>query len=159
MKCSTDNLMFEHLYPLYEVRRNSCVEYTSANCVCRPLCHRFVAWNRSLNVVERVRFSTLKDSLLDKYFQLSPLGALASRRTWRCLATKVGTTKNLPRLQRVKSTTFSWLGFSSSITGLGYILMNERKCRAPSHRASHVSSTNTAQRGCRSRTNTRISQL
>jgi len=35
-----------------------------------------------------------------------PLGSLASLYMWRRLVTKVGTTKNLPRLQRVISITF-----------------------------------------------------
>jgi len=34
--------------------------------------------------------------------------------------------------------------------------MNEPKFRVPTLRASHVSSSNTAQKGCRSRANTRI---
>jgi len=37
--------------------------------------------------------------------------------------------------------------------------MNEPKCRAPLPRANHVSSSNTAQIGCMSRANTRISEL
>jgi len=37
--------------------------------------------------------------------------------------------------------------------------MIEPKCRAPSFSASHVSSSNTAQLGCGSRANTRISEL
>jgi len=37
--------------------------------------------------------------------------------------------------------------------------MNEPKCRDPSLSASHVSSSYTAQIGCRSRANTRISEL
>jgi len=37
--------------------------------------------------------------------------------------------------------------------------MNEPKCRAPSLSASYVSSSNTTQLGCRSRANTRISEL
>jgi len=69
--------------------------------------HRFVARIRYLNGVERVRSSTLQESLLNKEIQISPLGALASRRTWKRLATKVSTTKNLPRMQHVRSTTFS----------------------------------------------------
>jgi len=51
--------------------------------------HRFVARIRSLNGVEGVRSSTLQDSLLNKSFQLPPLGVLVSRRTWKRLATKV----------------------------------------------------------------------
>ena len=54
--------------------------------------HRFVSRIRSLNGVEWVRSSILQDTLLNKQFQLSPVGTLASRRTWNCLATKVGTT-------------------------------------------------------------------
>jgi len=42
---------------------------------------------------------------------------------------------------------------------LSYVLMNEPKCRAPSLSASHLSSSNTAQVGCRLRANTRISEL
>jgi len=37
--------------------------------------------------------------------------------------------------------------------------MNEPKCRAPSLSASHVSRSNTAQIVCRSRANSRISEL
>ena len=37
--------------------------------------------------------------------------------------------------------------------------MNEPKCRAPLPSANHVSSSNTAQIGCMSRANTRISVL
>jgi len=37
--------------------------------------------------------------------------------------------------------------------------MNEPKCRVQSLRASHVSSSNTAQISCMSRANTRISEL
>jgi len=37
--------------------------------------------------------------------------------------------------------------------------MNESTCRAPSLSASHVSSSNTVQIGCRSSANTRISEL
>jgi len=43
--------------------------------------HRFVARIRYLNGVEGVRSSTLQESLLNKEIQISPLGALASRRT------------------------------------------------------------------------------
>jgi len=56
--------------------------------------HRFVARIRSLNCAEGVSSSTLQDSLLNKKFQLSSLGALLSRSTRNCLATKFGTTKN-----------------------------------------------------------------
>jgi len=37
--------------------------------------------------------------------------------------------------------------------------MNEPKCRAPSLSATHVSSSNTAQIGCMSRANPRLSEL
>ena len=121
--------------------------------------NRFVPRIRSINGAEGVTSSTILDSLLYKQFQLSPLGALVSRRTWKCLATKVGTTKNQSRMHLVRSTTFSWLGFSSCLTGLCYILTNEPKCRGPSLSASHVSRSNTAQIGCRSRANSRISEL
>jgi hypothetical protein len=50
-------------------------------------------------------------------------------------------------MQLVRSTTFSWLGFSSCITGISCIIMNELKCRAPSLSASHTSRKNTAQIG------------
>jgi len=40
-----------------------------------------------------------------------------STNSWR-LVTQVGTTMNLPRLQRVMSITFSWVGFPSGRTGL-----------------------------------------
>jgi len=122
-------------------------------------CYRLVARVRSLNGVEWVRSSILQDTLLNKQFQLSPVGTLASRRTWKCLSTTVGTTKNQPRMQLVRCTTFSWLGFSSCLTGLSYILMNEPKCRAPSLSASHFSRSNTTQIGCRSRGNSRIQEL
>jgi len=121
--------------------------------------HRFVRRIRSLNGVEVIRSLTLQDSLLYKYFQVSSLGALASRRTWRRLARKVGTNKNLHMLQLFKSLTFSWMGLSSCLTGLRYILMIERKCRAPLPSANNVSSSNTAQIVCMSRAKTRISEL
>jgi len=75
------------------------------------------------------------------------------------MATKVGTTKNLPSLQLVRSVTFSWLVFSSCLTGLSYVLMDEPKCRAPLLSANHVSSSPTAQIGYMSRENTQISEL
>jgi len=37
--------------------------------------------------------------------------------------------------------------------------MNESKCQAPLPSSDHVSSSNTAQIGCMSRSNTRISEL
>jgi len=112
MKCSTRNLMGKHHYYFYVVGCNWCFKYTYAYCVCRAF-HRFVARIRSVNGEEEVRPSTLQNILLYKWFQLSPLGALASRRICNRLATKVWTTKNLPMMQLVMSATFSWLGFSS----------------------------------------------
>jgi len=78
--------------------------------------------------------------------------------------TKVGTTKNLPKLQRVMSLNVLLTGLSFMPTWpKSYILMNEHKCRAPihvlHHSASHVSSSNTAQIGCDTSANTRISEL
>jgi len=105
--------------------------------------HTFVARIKSLNGVEGSL--TLQDCLLYKSFQHSRLGALASKRNRRRLAWKVGTNKNLPRLQLVRSVTFSWLGFSSCLTGLSYIQMKEPTWRAPLPSANHVSGPNTAQ--------------
>ena len=53
-----------------------------------------------------VIYGKLQDSLLDKEFHLSPLESLATLHIWRSLETKVGTTKNLPRLQHVISITY-----------------------------------------------------
>ena len=63
--------------------------------------------NRQLNEVKAVIHAKLQYSLLDKYFHLSPLGCLAALHTWRRLVTKVGTSKNLLRLQCVISIFFS----------------------------------------------------
>ena len=147
--------MGKHHYYFYVVGCNWCFKYTYAYCVCRAF-HRFVARIRSVNGEEEVRPSTLQNILLYKWFQLSPLGALASRRICNRLATKVWTTKNLPMMQLVKSTTFSWLGF---FVMLIYLLKNEPKYRATSLSASNVSSSSTAQIVCRFRANTRISEL
>jgi len=57
-------------------------------------CHRFVARVWFLNGAEGVRSSTLQDTLINKEFQLLPVGALDSRRTWKSLATEMGTTKD-----------------------------------------------------------------
>ena len=62
--------------------------------------------NRYLNGLKAVIYAKLWESFLDKQFHLSPLGSLASFDTWRRLVTKVGNTKNLPRLQHVTSITF-----------------------------------------------------
>jgi len=93
IKCSPGTLMAENHYSLYVVCCNPCLNKRKLIGSVAP-CHRFVARIRSLNGAEGVTSSTSQDSLLNKLFQLSPLGALASRRTWKCLATKLGTTKN-----------------------------------------------------------------
>jgi len=105
-------------------------------------------WRRTCN------FLNITGQNFDKYFQLSPLGSLASWRIWRRLATNVWTTKNLPKLQRVISVNFSWLRFSSCLTGLSYKLMDE-----PSISASDVSTAYTTQIGYSSSANTRNSEL
>ena len=115
MKCSTGNLMDEHHYSFLWFVATDALNKRKL-IVSVAAFHRFVARIRSLNGVEGVRSSTLQDSLLNKSFQLPPLGVLVSRRTWKRLATKVWTTKNLPRMQLVRSITVSWLGFSSYIS-------------------------------------------
>jgi len=62
--------------------------------------------NRYLNGVKAVIYTKLQYSLVDIKFHLLPLGSLAALHMWRRLVTNVGSTKNLPSLQRVISITF-----------------------------------------------------
>jgi len=94
-------------------------------------CRRFVTRNtlRGSSISAK-----LPDRPFNKYFQLSPLGCLASLQTWRHLTTKVGTTKNLPRMQQTRSVTVSCLAHFSCLTRLtSYILINEPKCWSHIH--------------------------
>ena len=76
-------------------------------------CRRFAACKRSLNVAWKSTFRQNYRTFLAHKFHLSPLGSLASWRTWGHLVAKVGTSKrggkqwqttpkNLPRMQRTR---------------------------------------------------------
>jgi len=93
IKCSTDTLMGDNHYSFMWFVATHALNTLKLIGSVAP-CHRIVARVRSLNGAEGVRSSTLQDTLLNKQFHVSTVGALASRRTWKCLATKVGTTKN-----------------------------------------------------------------
>jgi hypothetical protein len=57
-------------------------------------CRRFAAYKRSLNVTWKSAFRQNYRTIFSPIkFHLSLLGSLASRRTWRHLATTVGTSK------------------------------------------------------------------
>ena len=56
--------------------------------------------------MEVIIYGRIQDSLLDKQFHLSPLGSLHALPIWRHLVKKVGSTKNLQKLQRVISVSF-----------------------------------------------------
>ena len=73
-------------------------------------CHRFAACKRSLNLRGSRNLGKITGHLSRPQFHLSPLGSLASLRTYRHLVAKVGTSKgggkqwettpkNLPRMQ------------------------------------------------------------
>ena len=56
-------------------------------------CRRFAACKRSLNLSGSRNLGTITGQFLDPQFHLSLLGSLASLRTYRHLAAKVGTSK------------------------------------------------------------------
>ena len=92
-------------------------------------CHRFAACKTSLNLRGSRNLGKITGHLSRPNFHLSLLGSLASLRTYRHLAAKVGTSedggkqwqttpKNLPRVQRARSTPVTGLGSGSCQPGL-----------------------------------------
>ena len=92
-------------------------------------CRRSAACKRSINLSGSRNLGKITGHLSRPQFQLSLLGSLASLRTYRHLATKVGTSKsggkqwqtnpkNLPRMQCARTTPVTWLGSSSCQPGL-----------------------------------------
>jgi hypothetical protein len=78
-------------------------------------CRRFAACKRSLNLSGSRNLGKFTGQISRPQFHLSLLGSLASLRTYRHLAVKVGTSKcggkqweitpkNLPRMQRARAT-------------------------------------------------------
>jgi len=115
--------------------------------------------NSCLKSVKVVIYGRLQDSFLKKLFHLSPLGSLPALHIWRHLVTKVGTTKTLPKLQRVISVPI--------LSGLFFMpnWPNEwtqrfiRYARNSSFSASHVLSWDSVHIGCRSRANSQNSEF
>jgi len=72
--------------------------------------HRFnpprSAWHKAIHWKSLLAWKNEFWNPYSNTLVVSPLGSLASFNMWRRLVTKVGTTKNLPRLQRVIPITF-----------------------------------------------------
>ena len=92
-------------------------------------CRRFAARKRSLNLRGSRNLGKINGHLSRPQFHLSLLGSLASLRTYRHLAAKVGTSKdggkqwqttpkNLPRMQCARAIPVTWLGSGSCQPGL-----------------------------------------
>ena len=92
-------------------------------------CRRFAACKRSLNLCGSRNIGKITGQISRPQFHLSLLGSLASLRTYRHLAAKVGTSKgggkqwqttpkNLPRMQCAKAIPVTWLGSGSCQPGL-----------------------------------------
>ena len=84
-------------------------------------CRRFAAYKRSLNLCGSRNLGKISGQISRPRFHLSLLGPLASLRTYRHLAAKVGTCKggekqwkttpkNLPRMQCARAIPVTWLG-------------------------------------------------
>ena len=92
-------------------------------------CHRFAACKRSLNLRGSRNLGKITRQISRPQFHFSLLGSLASLRTYRRLAAKVGTPKgggkqwqttpkNLPRMQCARAIPVTWLGSRSCQPGL-----------------------------------------
>ena len=119
--------------------RNTAPPFVPRNLlvVYRRWCRRFAACKRSLNLSGIRNLGKITGHLSRPHFNLSLLGSLASLRTYRHLASKVGTSKvggkqwqtspkDLPRMQCARAAPVTWLGSGSCQPELqGWILMNE----------------------------------
>ena len=92
-------------------------------------CRKFAACKKSLNLSGSRNLGKITGQLSLPQFHLSLLGSLASLRTCRHLAAKVGTSKgggkqlqttpkNLPRMQCARAISVTWLGSGSCQPGL-----------------------------------------
>ena len=92
-------------------------------------CRRFAACKRSLNLSGSRNLGKITGHISRPQFHLSLLGSLASLRTYRHVAAKVGTSrgggkqwqttpKNLPRMQCARAIPVTWLGSGSCQPGL-----------------------------------------
>jgi hypothetical protein len=92
-------------------------------------CRRFAACKRSLHLRGSPNLGKITGQISRPHFHLSLLGSLASLRTYRHLASKVGTSKvgrkqwqttpkNLPRMQCARAIPVTWLSSGSCQPGL-----------------------------------------
>jgi hypothetical protein len=92
-------------------------------------CRRFATCKRSLNLRGSRNLGKITGKISRPQFHLSLLGYLATLRTYRHLAEKVGTSKgggkqwqttptNLPRMQCARAIPVTWLGSGSCQPGL-----------------------------------------
>jgi hypothetical protein len=99
-------------------------------------CRRSAACKKSLNLRGSRNLGKITGIISRPQFHLSLVGSLASLRTYRHLAVKVGTSKgggkqrqttlkNVPRMQCARAIPVTWLGSGSCQPGLyGWILTN-----------------------------------
>ena len=92
-------------------------------------CRRFAAYKRSLKLSGSRNLDKITGQISRPQFHLSLLGSLASLRTYRHMAAKVGkskrvgkqwqtTPKNLSRMQCARAIPVTWLGSGSCQPGL-----------------------------------------